>query len=189
MKSNIFPHWLICKNDELFIDFLFRWCMNHNMQKSMNHNKQEWIARHVFVSFDMVQCGSISDRYWIYIIFTFLYPHMAEKILFLDQIAKIEFLINLHAFRSYESECQSFSKWSVSVYAWMSAIRVTQKLITSGIAYLIGIMHLYSMEMLHETFCDDRANGLHIVTHKGFQYIIIYRRNFLFMHFNINALH
>ena len=55
--------------------------LKHNMQKWMNHNAQEWIAPYAVESswfqnkdtslanvvrwFDMVQPGSVSERYWI----------------------------------------------------------------------------------------------------------------------------
>ena len=64
-KSILFPHWLKRQNDLFSINFQFLWCMNHDTQEWMNHNTQEWIARYVVVSFDMVQLGSISDKYWI----------------------------------------------------------------------------------------------------------------------------
>ena len=57
MKSILLLHWLLHQNDMFFIDFLFYWCMNHDMQ--------EWIARYVIVSFDMVQPGSVSNKHWI----------------------------------------------------------------------------------------------------------------------------
>ena len=44
---------------------LFPTFFNHDIQEWLNHNIQEWIARYIVVRFDMVQCWSISDWYWI----------------------------------------------------------------------------------------------------------------------------
>ena len=65
MKSTPFSQWLKRRNDAFSVDFLFRWCVNHNMQEWINHNTQEWIVRYIVVSFNMVQPGIVSDTYWI----------------------------------------------------------------------------------------------------------------------------
>ena len=45
--------------------------------------------------------------------FTFSYPHMAEKVLFLAEILEVEILMILHTLKSCESENHHFSSWSV----------------------------------------------------------------------------
>ena len=54
IKSILSPHFLIRQNDVLSANFLIRWCMNEDTQ--------EWLA---LLNFEMVQPGSVNDRYWI----------------------------------------------------------------------------------------------------------------------------
>ena len=71
MIWKVFYSFIIQKNDMFSVDILFHCCMNHdthewmnyNKQEWMNYNKQEWITSYVVVSFDMIQPGSVSDKY------------------------------------------------------------------------------------------------------------------------------
>ena len=55
----------------------------------------------------------MSSVFMFRFLFTFCYPYMIDKVLFLAQIFKMKILIDLKLLRSPESEYNTFSDWSV----------------------------------------------------------------------------
>ena len=101
--------------------------------------------------------------------FRFLLSHLLEeKVLFWGQIFKVEILTNLHVLRSSESEKHIFSKWSVCMCVCLLSDNSKTKY-SRNIKF--GILHLYYIQMLLETFYKDRTKTLCTGAHKR---ILIY---------------
>ena len=102
-------------------------------------------------------------------IFTFSYPYIVEKVLFLNQIFKMEILMDLHVLRSPESENHIFSVWSVSLCVCVCACvcllsAYLRNKLNRNIKF--GIQHKYHIQMLLETFHEDRTKTLCTGAHK-----------------------
>ena len=104
----------------------------------------------------------------------FSYRCMIKKVLFQSQIFEIEILIDLHVLRSPKSESHIFSKWSVCkcvclgvcvcvclcvCYQYNSKTNYSRNI-------KFGIQHLYHIQMLLETFYNDRTKTLCTGAHK-----------------------
>ena len=81
---------------------------------------------------------------------------MIEKVLFFGQIFKMEILMNLHVMRSPQSKNHIFSVSSVCMcvcYQHNSKTNCSRSI-------KFGILNLYHVQMLLETFCKDRTKTL-----------------------------
>ena len=78
-----------------------------------------------------------------------------EKVLTLGQNFETKILIDVHVLRAPESKNHVFSSWSVRAFK-----------INNNKKCKFGILNLYHMEMLLETFYDNRSNSLCTGTHK-----------------------
>ena len=87
---------------------------------------------------------------------------MVEKVLLLGQIFKMEILMDLHVFRAPESENHIFSKWTVCMCV---CYQHNSKTNYSRI-FKFGILHLYHVQMLLETFYKYWTKTLCTGAHK-----------------------
>ena len=93
-------------------------------------------------------CRYFWNFYKIQQLFTFIYSYMIEEILFSDQILKVEILMDLHVYRTFEYEDHTFSNWSVYVRLDQN-IRAKKNYSKNS---KFGIQHQYYMYMQHEIF-------------------------------------
>ena len=109
---------------------------------------------------------------------------MVEKILLLVQIFEVGILIDLHVFRSPESENHVFSSWYVCVHD----ISMHQKEITAETScFLFYICMIYTCNL--KLFIKIEQNFCVLGHTKEFLCIIAYECNILFVNFSINRLH
>ena len=111
----------------------------------------------------MTYCIYFNNNFLI----SFSYPYKVKKVMFWSRIFEMEILMDLHVLRSPESENHIFSKWSVCICVGGECVFFYQhnsKTKCSRI-FKFGILHLYHIQMLLETFHKDQTKTLCMGAH------------------------
>ena len=121
--------------------------------------------------------------------FIFFLLSKVEKVMFWGQIFEMEILMDLHVLRSPESEKHIFSVWSVCMCVCLCVCVCVCLSVCLCVCYQhnsktnysrnikFGILHLYHVQILLETFYKDRTKTLCTGAHKRILILCYYHLN------------
>ena len=108
-------------------------------------------------SIDCIKTGNVLLHLpFSHFLFTFSYPYMVEKVLFLGQIFEMGILMDLHAIRTSESDNYIFSAWFVCLC--ICDQHNSKTICCRNIRY--SILHLYRIQIdKNSTYRDAQKNS------------------------------